>query len=58
MTRQRSHQPDCKRNIQSDAVKQIEPNYYIGRYAEGHPNTAQQDKGTRYIDQIESMTSR
>ena len=34
----------------------------MGRYAEGHPNTAQQDsryyEGTRYIDQIESMTTR
>ena len=34
----------------------------MGRYAEGHPNTALQDnryyEGTRYIDQIESMTTR
>jgi glycine hydroxymethyltransferase len=33
----------------------------MGRYAEGHPNTAQQEnryyEGTRYIDQIESMTT-
>ena len=49
-------------NVQSDAVKQIESNDFMGRYAEGHPNTAQQDnryyEGTRYIDQIESMTTR
>ena len=48
-------------NVQSDAVKQIESNDFMGRYAEGHPNTAQQDnryyEGTRYIDQIESMTT-
>ena len=30
-------------NVQSDAVKQIESNDFMGRYAEGHPNTAQQD---------------
>ena len=49
-------------NVQSDAVKQIESNDFMGRYAEGHPNTAQEDsryyEGTRYIDQIESMTTR
>jgi len=49
-------------NVQSDAVKQIESNDFRGRYAEGHPNTTQQDnryyKGTRYIDQIESMSTR
>jgi len=49
-------------NVQSDAVKQIESNDFMGRYAEGHPNTAQEDsryyEGTRYIDQIESMATR
>ena len=46
-------------NVQSDAVKQAEINDFMGRYAEGHPNTDQKDRryyeGTRYIDQIESM---
>ena len=48
-------------NVQSDAVKQVEINDFMGRYAEGHPNTSQEDKryyeGTRYIDQIESMAT-
>ncbi|MEZ7974872.1 MAG: glycine hydroxymethyltransferase, partial [SAR324 cluster bacterium] len=48
-------------NVQSDAVKQIEVNDFMGRYAEGHPNTSQGDnryyEGTRYIDQIESMAT-
>ena len=48
-------------NVQSDAVKQVEVNDFMGRYAEGHPNTSQEDKryyeGTRYIDQIESMAT-
>lgn len=46
-------------NVQSNAVKQVEVNDFMGRYAEGHPNTDQKDlryyEGTRYIDQIESM---
>ena len=48
-------------NVQSNAVKQVEVNDFMGRYAEGHPNTSQEDKryyeGTRYIDQIESMAT-
>ena len=48
-------------NVQSDAVKQVEVNDFMGRYAEGHPNTAQEEnryyEGTRYIDQIESMAT-
>ena len=46
-------------NVQSNAVKNAEINDFMGRYAEGHPNTDQKDgryyEGTRYIDQIESM---
>ena len=30
-------------NVQSDAVKQVETNDFMGRYAEGHPNTDQKD---------------
>ena len=47
-------------NVQSDAVKNAEINDFMGRYAEGHPNTDQKDgryyEGTRYIDQIESLS--
>ncbi|MEW6184876.1 MAG: serine hydroxymethyltransferase [Thermodesulfobacteriota bacterium] len=48
-------------NIQSAAVRQIECTDFMGRYAEGHPNT--QDsinryyEGTGYIDQLESMAT-
>ena len=49
-------------NVQSDAVKNIEINDFMGRYAEGHPNTSDQDnryyEGTHFIDQIESMATR
>jgi len=49
-------------NVQSDAVKQIEVNDFMGRYAEGHPNTSVEDnryyEGTRFIDQIETMVTR
>ena len=49
-------------NVQSDAVKQIESNDFMGLYVVGHLNTAQQDnryyEGTCYIDQIKSMTTR
>jgi len=49
-------------NVQSDAVKQIEINDFMGRYAEGHPNTSDEDnryyEGTRFIDQIEIMATR
>jgi len=40
----------------------MQSNDFIGRYAEGHPNTAQEDiryyEGTCYIDQIESIATR
>ena len=29
-------------NVQSNAVKQVEVNDFMGRYAEGHPNTSQE----------------
>jgi len=52
----------ASKNVQSDAVKQIESNDFMGRHVEGHPNTGQEDsryyEGTRYIDQIESMATR
>ena len=52
----------ARENVQSDAVKQMESNNFMRRYAEGHQNTDQQDnryyEGTRYIDQIENMTTR
>ncbi len=48
-------------NVQSDSVKNIEINDFMGRYAEGHPNTSYQDnryyEGTQFIDQIESMAT-
>ncbi len=49
-------------NVQSPAVRQIECNDFMGRYAEGHPNTIFENnryyEGTQYIDQIESIASR
>ncbi len=49
-------------NVQSPAVKQIEANDFMGRYAEGHPNTPDADRryyeGTQYIDEIEAMATR
>ena len=49
-------------NVQSPAIKQVECNDFMGRYAEGHPNTPDTDnryyEGTCYIDEIESMATR
>ncbi|MBF0351406.1 MAG: serine hydroxymethyltransferase [SAR324 cluster bacterium] len=49
-------------NMQSPAVRQIECNDFMGRYAEGHPNTVDARnryyEGTLYIDQVESMATR
>jgi len=49
-------------NTQSPAVRAIECNDFMGRYAEGHPNTKEERnryyEGTDYIDQIESMATR
>ena len=48
-------------NVQSDAVKKIEINDFMGRYAEGHPNTQNFDnryyEGTQFIDLIESKAT-
>lgn len=48
-------------NAQSPAVRAIECNDFMGRYAEGHPNTEESTnryyEGTRYIDQIETMAT-
>ena len=48
-------------NVQSPAVRQIENNDFMARYAEGHPNTPESRnryyEGTDYIDQIESMAT-
>lgn len=48
-------------NTQSPAVRQVECNDFMGRYAEGHPNTQTTTnryyEGTNYIDQIESMAT-
>ena len=48
-------------NVQSEAVKNIEINDFMGRYAEGHPNTKDKDnryyEGTKFIDQLESMAT-
>lgn len=49
-------------NTQSPAVRQIECSDFMGRYAEGHPNTETEMnryyEGTDYIDQIEAMTTK
>ncbi len=46
-------------NAQSPAVRAIQNSDFMARYAEGHPNTADEVKryyqGTQYIDQIETM---
>lgn len=46
-------------NMQSPAVRRIECNDFMGRYAEGHPNTPEQRnryyEGTDFIDQLERM---
>ncbi len=48
-------------NSPSPAVRQIECSDFMGRYAEGHPNTAESKnryyEGTTYIDQLESMAT-
>ncbi len=48
-------------NTQSPAVRNLECNDFMGRYAEGHPNTPESInryyEGTDYIDQIESMAT-
>lgn len=49
-------------NTPSEAVRRIQVSDFMGRYAEGHPNT--EDKinryyqGTQYIDRIETMAAR
>ena len=49
-------------NVQSPAVREIENNDFMGRYAEGHPNKPDGDhryyEGTQYIDEIESLATR
>jgi glycine hydroxymethyltransferase len=46
-------------NAQSPAVRQVQGSDFMARYAEGHPNTAEEVRryyqGTRYIDEIENM---
>ena len=48
-------------NAQSPAVRAMECNDFMGRYAEGHPNTSETInryyEGTAYIDQIETMAT-
>ncbi len=49
-------------NTPSQAVRSIQLNDFMGRYAEGHPNTADKInryyQGTRFIDEIETMAVR
>jgi glycine hydroxymethyltransferase len=49
-------------NTQSQAVRNVECSDFMGRYAEGHPNTEiatnRYYEGTAYIDQLESMATR
>ena len=46
-------------NVQSPAVRELQNNDFMARYAEGHPNkdgeVNRYYQGTRYIDQIETM---
>jgi glycine hydroxymethyltransferase len=46
-------------NAQSRAVREVQDNDFMARYAEGHPNkdgeVLRYYQGTRYIDQIETM---
>jgi glycine hydroxymethyltransferase len=46
-------------NAQSPAVREIQANDFMARYAEGHPNRGDEVlryyQGTKYIDQIETM---
>ncbi len=49
-------------NTPSPAVRSIQLNDFMGRYAEGHPNTPEKInryyQGTRYIDEVETMAAR
>ena len=49
-------------NTPSQAVRSIQLNDFMGRYAEGHPNTPgkinRYYQGTRYIDEIETMAAK
>ncbi len=49
-------------NTPSPAVRSIQLNDFMGRYAEGHPNTPgkinRYYQGTRYIDEIETMAAK
>ncbi|HEX6484742.1 MAG TPA: serine hydroxymethyltransferase [Ktedonobacteraceae bacterium] len=48
-------------NTPSEAVRRVQISDFMGRYAEGHPNEGNKVnryyQGTRYIDEIESMTT-
>src|SRR3989440_12795433 len=48
-------------NTPSEAVRGVQNSDFMGRYAEGHPNKGDKInryyQGTRYIDEIESMTT-
>lgn len=49
-------------NTPSPAVRSIQASDFMGRYAEGHPNTAEKInryyQGTKYIDIIENMATK
>ncbi len=49
-------------NTPSPAVRAVQLNDFMGRYAEGHPNTVDKInryyQGTRYIDEIETLAAR
>ncbi len=49
-------------NTPSKAVREIQVNDFMGRYAEGHPNTPEKMnryyQGTKYIDEIETMAEK
>jgi glycine hydroxymethyltransferase len=49
-------------NTPSPAVRSIQLNDFMGRYAEGHPNTPDKInryyQGTQYIDEIETMAAK
>src|SRR5690349_21085525 len=49
-------------NTPSEAVRRVQLSDFMGRYAEGHPNTPghvnRYYQGTKYIDQIESLAQK
>ena len=62
MARQECINLIASENTPSQAVRSIQLNDFMGRYAEGHPNVGAKInryyQGTQYIDQIETMAAK